>query len=97
MSTDPMRLAFCIANGFPFPGVAPRKVRVLYVNFELPEAICRARFEAMLEGEPTSSLENIRFISVAEHLDQLEPDFIDYLLCQKRECEAELIILGSCL
>jgi hypothetical protein len=43
------------------------------------------------------SFENIRIISVAEHLDQLGPDFIDYLMLQKRECGADLIILGSCL
>ncbi len=91
-------MAFCIANGFPFAGVAPRKAKVLYVNFELLEAICRQRFEAMMEAHKADnpSFENIRIISVAEHLDQLGPDFIDYLMLQKRECGADLIVLGSC-
>jgi hypothetical protein len=86
---------FCIGNGFPFLGFVTTKVKVIYVNLELLEPICRQRFEAMMRAAAPDrpSLENIRIISVAEHLDQLDEDFIQFIVMQAKEFAAELVII----
>ena len=86
-----------MANGLPFNGVGPIKVKVLYVDFRLLEAFCRQQFEAMVKASAVDnpSLENIRIISVAEHLDRLDEDFIEYVLARKREHKTDLTVLES--
>jgi hypothetical protein len=97
MNHSAMHKAFCMANGLALNGVGPIKAKIFYVNFSLPEAVCRQRFEAMLKANQgvNPSLENIRVISVAEYPDQLDEDFVEYLLAQKREHKADLIVLES--
>ncbi|SRR5260221_2412334 len=78
------QMAYSVANGIALlDRFATTKSPVLYVNFELLEAVSALRFDAM-KHELGGDQENISIVSVSDHLDLLGPDFSQYLaLCAK--------------
>ena len=54
-----MQLCYCIANGLEFLGIMTRKGKVAYINFELLEGECRARFMEMQKAFGIGNHENI--------------------------------------
>jgi len=61
-----MLCCYCVANGLDFLEIPTTKGKVLYINFELLEGECRARFTQIQQAIGVGSLDNIEVIQLRD-------------------------------
>jgi hypothetical protein len=87
------QIGYCVANGLPFlEKFATVKTKILYVNFELLEAVSSIRFDAMRQ-ELGGDQDNIDVVSASDYLDLIDNDFSEYLAGCAKERDRKCVIL----
>jgi hypothetical protein len=82
-----MLACYCVANGLPFLGIPTKKGKVVYLNFELLEGECRARFFEIHKAMGQGDIDNIEVIQLRDrtlsddNLVQLQKIIADASFC----------------
>jgi hypothetical protein len=82
-----MLACYCVANGLPFLGIPTTQGKVVYLNFELLEGECRARFFEIQKAIGNGDINNIEVIQLRDrtlsdlHLFQLQSIVANSAFC----------------